>query len=431
MLKMVIRILRRHSIMLCACVLACTIVLTLLLKPTNQVSENHNVSNHEQQSEADNQTVDVFAPNIQERTEEMRGVWVPYMSLNMSKETDKSEKAFRNKFQRIIDVSKEKGMNTLIVHVRPFADALYQSELFPWSHILTGTQGENPGYDPLEIMCEMAHAAGMELHAWVNPLRIQVNGTPEKLCTSNIFNACKEDQERSDWVVETDGGKYLNPAYPGVQKLVADGVGEIVRNYDVDGIQFDDYFYPTEDESFDQKAYESYCEQAQKNGTALSRSDWRMANINAMVSLVYQTVKAENKTVVFGISPQGNFSNNKKLGADVKKWCSVRGYADYICPQIYVNFDNKELPFAETAETWREIATASKVDLYLGLAVYKAGSDADGGTWKKSDDILSRQIDLGRELNYDGFMFYSWEYLDTKQTEEEVKNVVKVLEEES
>lgn len=143
------------------------------------------------QSQGENQAADVFAPNIEERTEEMRGVWVPYMSLSMSGETDRSEAAFRAKFQQIIDVSKEKRMNTLIVHVRPFSDALYRSELFPWSHILTGTQGQDPGYDPLAIMCEMAHAADMEIHAWVNPLRIQVNGTPEELCEDNIFNVCK------------------------------------------------------------------------------------------------------------------------------------------------------------------------------------------------------------------------------------------------
>ena len=93
-----------------------------------------------------------------------------------------------------------------------------------------------------------------------------------------------------------------------------------------------------------------------------------------------------------------------------------------------MNFDNPALPFAETAEAWRDLVTASKVDLYLGLAVYKAGSDADEGTWKQSDDIIAKQVDLGRELSYDGFMFYSWEYLDTEQTKEEVQNVMKVLE---
>ena len=159
MLKMVIRILRRHSIMLCACILACTVILTLLLKPANQQPEEKEPVAVSRQSQGENQAADVFAPNIEERTEEMRGVWVPYMSLSMSGETDRSEAAFRAKFQQIIDVSKEKRMNTLIVHVRPFSDALYRSELFPWSHILTGTQGQDPGYDPLAIMCEMAHAA--------------------------------------------------------------------------------------------------------------------------------------------------------------------------------------------------------------------------------------------------------------------------------
>ncbi len=144
MLKMVIRILRRHSIMLCACILACTVILTLLLKPANQQPEEKEPVAVSRQSQGENQAADVFAPNIEERTEEMRGVWVPYMSLSMSGETDRSEAAFRAKFQQIIDVSKEKRMNTLIVHVRPFSDGALPIRAFPLEPYSYGNSGAGP-----------------------------------------------------------------------------------------------------------------------------------------------------------------------------------------------------------------------------------------------------------------------------------------------
>lgn len=133
-------------------------------------------------------------------------------------------------------------MNTLVVHVRPFGDALYKSAYFPWSHIVGGTQGVNPGYDPLKDMVAAAHKAGMKIHAWVNPMRIQISGTPSILAQTNLYNTWKSDPAKAGWVVDSGNGKYYNPAYQEVRKLIADGVKEIAQNYDVDGIQFDDYF---------------------------------------------------------------------------------------------------------------------------------------------------------------------------------------------
>ena len=359
------------------------------------------------------------------QTEEMRAVWVPVMSLQMNGE---GEAAFQKKFDEIIATSLEKGMNTLIVHVRPFGDSFYPSEYFPWSHALSGTQGVDPGYDPLAYMVEAAHKAGLAIHAWVNPLRIQASSTPSILSQDNPYTLWKGDSGKKDWTVKTDSGIYYNPAIPEVRSYIADGVAEIVEKYPVDGVQFDDYFYPTQDESFDETAYQTYCEQAKKDGySALSLSQWRKANINALVSLVYQKIKEVNPKTVFGISPQGNLSNNDALGADVASWCSAKGYLDYICPQMYVNFENDALPFTETIETWKNLITEDSIAFYVGLAVYKAGSDADGGTWEKSGDILSRQVMAGREIDCDGFMFYSYDYLDTDQTREEMENVMKVF----
>ena len=139
-----------------------------------------------------------------------------------------------------------------------FVDALYPSERYPWSHILTGTQGKDPGYDPLAIMVELSHTAGMQLHAWINPLRVRTSATPAALAENNPASQWKQSPDQADWTVETDTGLYMNPAYAEVRQYIMDGAAEIAANYAVDGIQFDDYFYPTQDASFDETAYAAY-----------------------------------------------------------------------------------------------------------------------------------------------------------------------------
>lgn len=456
---MVIRLFNRHSIIVCLCFLAAVIAVTMAVnfnRGPDQGGEPSAVPAAAQNSSAVSlsassafaaSSASSFAASVQTLSsapatsftasssaaaanaseQEMRAVWVPYLSLNLSGESDKSEQAFLKKFNAIVGTAKSCGMNTLVVQVRPFGDALYPSSIFPWSHVVGGTQGVNPGYDPLKDMVAASHAAGLKIHAWVNPLRIQVGGTPSILATGNPYYKFRATASKSDYVIDYQNGKYYNPAYEEVRKLVADGVEEIVKNYAVDGIQFDDYFYPTQDASFDKTAYDAYCLQAAKTGTPLSLADWRRANISALVSTVYRTVKSTGKNIPFGIAPQGNIENDLGMGADVTAWCSARGYVDYICPQLYYNFDNPTLPFNTAAESWKTLVTNPGVKLYLGLAAYKAGSDADSGTWKKSSDILASEVQYGRKIACDGFMFYSCDYLTGDQTKEEVQNVIKLL----
>lgn len=427
---MVIKLFSRHSILVCACILAAAVAVTMLVNFSRTPPAADPASAPTQGTVQSTEPVSVSASASAAAVEpsgEMRAVWVPYMSLDMSRENDKSEKAFQAKFKHIAAIAKASGMNTLVVQVRPFGDALYPSAYFPWSHTVGGTQGVNPGYDPLKNMVAIAHQSGMKIQAWVNPLRIAVNGVPSILAQGNLYNKWAGDSEKAGYTVDTETGKYYNPAYAPVRKLVADGVQEIVKNYDVDGIQFDDYFYPTQDASFDKAAYDSYCAEASKNGVPLSLTEWRQANINAMIAQVYGAVKTVKPTLPFGISPQGNMDNDKKMGADVTAWCSTKGYVDFICPQLYYNFENPVLPFNTAAQMWRKLVTDPGVKLYLGLAAYKAGSDADSGTWKKSGNILAQQVEAGRKMTCDGFMFYSWEYLDNKQTKEEIQNVMKTL----
>lgn len=357
------------------------------------------------------------------------GVWIPYMSLDMSNSEDKSEKAFENKFDDIVNTCKDCGANTLIVQIRAFSDAMYPSQYFPYSHLLTGTQGENPGYDPLEYMVKETHSNGMEFHAWINPYRIQSKSVPQKLADNNMYEVWRNDDNPSndDYVVDYDGGKYYNPAYKEVQDLIINGVSEVVENYDVDAIHFDDYFYPSgADSSFDEKAYESYLSTAGDNPMDLTT--FRKENVNNLIRNIYSTIKSEKSNVEFGISPQGNISNDDKLGADVKTWCSNPNYVDYICPQIYYNFENPVLPFNQAADEWENLVTCKDIDLYFGLALYKAGSPTyDDGTWLHSDDILKKQVEYSSSIGVNDFMLYSYDYLENDQTTTEINNLKEAL----
>ena len=352
---------------------------------------------------------------------ELRAVWVPYLSLDLSAQADRSESAFRRKFDAIVAKAKNSGMNALFVHVRPFGDALYPSQQYPWSHLLTGTQGKHPGYDPLAYMVEAAHREGLELHAWINPLRIRQGSTPASLAAGNPYVQWQSDSARRNWTMAYQGSLYYNPGYAQVRDYIVEGVREIVSRYDVDGIHFDDYFYPTQDAALDAAAY-------RESGTSLPVAQWRKQNINLLVQAVYRAVKEENPEAVFGISPQASLANNEAQAADVQTWASRAGYVDYLAPQIYFPFSHASLPFTRTAEQWRSLVTAPGVDLYLGLGLYKAGSQADGGAWLGGGPAVARQIEQSRALGAQGFALYSWDYLDHPQTREEMQAVRQVLE---
>lgn len=344
---------------------------------------------------------------------EMRGVWITYMELSMENEEDKSEKRFREKFKEIVVNCKNFGFNTLIVQVRPFCDALYKSDYFPWSHILTGNQGENPNYDPLKIMCEICNTYNLEIHAWINPYRVSLNETPSEFSNDNPYVA------DNSIAIETKSGIILDPSSEKARKLIVDGVLEIIRNYDIDAIQFDDYFYPTDIEDNDSTQYSNYVELIGESNS-MNIDYWREANVNMLVCEVYKAIHLESDTVKFGISPQGNIDNNKKLYADVKSWCSCRGFVDYICPQIYFSLENPSLTFEDSLKSWTSLEYDDKVDLYVGLAGYKAGSDKDSGTWLESDEILAQEYDIIKNNEtVKGFMLYSYSSIldDTSQYE--------------
>lgn len=225
--------------------------------------------------------------------------------------------------------------------------------------------------------------------------------------------------------MKCNGGIYLNPAYRYVRSLIADGAAEIAEKYAVDGIHLDDYFYPTQDESIDSTAYASYCATASE---PVALSEWRRANINAMVQEMYAKIKAANENVSFGISPQGNIENDLAMGADVISWCGVWGYVDYICPQLYYSFENPALGYNEALCGWLALDRHDSLKIYAGLGLYKAGTNADSGTWLLSNDNIGRQIEAARDAGLDGIVLYSSQYLDCEQTADEVENVVAIIE---
>lgn len=347
---------------------------------------------------------------------ELAGVWVPYMSLNTPEHT---RAACESNFKRIADSAKSKGLSALFVHVRPFSDALYPSELYPWSHILTGTQGRDPGFDPLGFMVEYTHSIGLEFHAWINPLRVRTAKTPGEL--AGPIAELWEDEPY--YFMEWEGALYLDPAYPYVRTLIAKGASEIAEKYPVDGVHFDDYFYPTEDGSLDAESYRLYTETVSE---PLDLMDWRRANISAMVAEVYERVKAARPEAKFGISPQGNITNDYNMGADVEAWCAVPGYLDYICPQVYYGFENPGLNYTQALADWQEMYKREGLELYIGLALYKAGDSAQGEAWA-GGDVISRQIEAARELPCNGIVLYSSDYLDAEQTGEEMRRAVETL----
>lgn len=343
------------------------------------------------------------------KTGEVKAVWISYLDFaNIIKNRNQTE--FTNNIGNAFDKVKNTGLNTVIVQVRPFGDALYDSQYFPWSYTITGTEGRDPGYDPLKIMVREAHNRGLSIEAWINPYRIRVGGYTNAISNDNI--AMEWYEEENDAVIKYNGGFYYNPGSQKARDLIIKGVEEIVQNYAVDGIHFDDYFYPTTDESFDKNTY-------QQSGTNLSLADWRRENVNKLVKSTYSAIKNINPSVRFGISPQGNFSNNYNVQySDVGLWMANSGYVDYICPQLYWGFKHATAPYKSMVAQWDSKVRSKDVDLYIGLATYKLGTTeaayAKEGVheWKNTTDLMARMVETARTANsYGGFMLFRYDSL--------------------
>lgn len=342
-----------------------------------------------------------------------KAVWIEYTDSLFSKTNrELFTKTALEKFSKI----KSSGFNAVILHVRANADAVYKSSYFPYSAHLTGKQGTDPGFDPLEIAVKIAHDVGLEIHAWVNPYRVSAASDDiNSLCESNIARIWKTDgnKETDSYVIPWGGKLYFNPSCPEVQKLVLNGIREILDNYEVDGIHFDDYFYPSSDVNFDIGSYAKYC---RKTAYPMSQGDWRRANVDTLVSAVYRLVNSYGK--YFGISPAAPISkdnsdrNYNQYFINVKKWMANKGYIDYIAPQLYFGYEHKlaSTRFDVLLKAWSETERLDSVKLYIGLAAYKVGlkNDADLTEWADKDDILKREYEDCTESTADGIIMYNY-----------------------
>lgn len=318
---------------------------------------------------------------------------------------DGTEESFINHVNNVVDSCLKYKINTLFLQVRPFCDAFYPSDIFPWSKYCIDKNGNYPDYDPLEIFLNLMHKNGIELHAWINPYRISFD--PQYV----------PGKDFTDYSVSCSEGVYLNPSRVESQKTVLNGVREILEKYDIDGIHIDDYFYPVKDKKFDSIEYAAY----RDSGGKMSLSDWRCNNVNSLVSSMYSLVHSISSDVVFSISPAADINKNEKsLYADVELWFENEGYADWIIPQIYFGFEHNLKPFERVASRWEKLADGSHVKLLCGLAAYKQGkTDSTAGTgseeWVEKVDVIERQIDyLNNNSCWQGYALFSFSNIKLK-----------------
>lgn len=335
---------------------------------------------------------------------EKRAVWISFLEYKKIL-NGKTEKQFKKNICRCFDSCAEYGLNTVIVQARSHSDAYYKSAYFPASLWFTEKRKNVFPFDPLKIMVDEAHKRGLKIEAWVNPYR--GNKITEEFARNDIIKTWLN----TDKVFACGEYYYLNPGEPEVIDYVAGGITEIVENYDVDGIHFDDYFYPAGIGENDAATYQKY-------GDGKSLDDFRTDCVNRLVSRVYSEIKAR-KNIVFGISPAGNIDNClKKNYADVRLWGSADGYADYLAPQLYWDYGQGTLPYETALNNWENTVVNSNVKLIVGLAPYRV-TEGNGAVWN-SGDILKRQVsDARAAANYGGFILFRYDFFfsDTLKTE--------------
>ena len=338
---------------------------------------------------------------------EYRAMWVSYLeweSFDFS-----SEAAFAADADEMMQNCVDMGLNVVIAQVRPFADALYPSELFPWSHLCTGVQGQDPGFDPLDTLIAEAHSRGLSLEGWINPYRLRGSASqPAQLCPASLASTHPE------WVVTVADGVYLNPAIPEAAAYVVDGVAELVSRYAVDGVHFDDYFYPTTDPSIDAAQFAA--------SGAQDLEAWRRQNVTALVKAAHDAVKAQDPTLRFGVSPQGNPDNDvHQQYSDVYSWLAAEGedaVVDYLCPQLYWGYGytlsggSERFAYPNILAEWLAMPRGSAA-LYIGLGAYRIG-DGDGGAnpdstaqWS-TGQALARQVAELRAQGAGGYALYRY-----------------------
>lgn len=377
--------------------------------------------------------------------EPVRGVWLttvsrldwpPVTSVNGSSPAiriSQQQKALTDK----LDNLKSLGINTVFFQVKPDGTALWSSRILPWSDMMTGNIGEYPGYDPLQFMLDEAHKRGMKVHAWFNPYRVSVNtkpGTVAELNRTLSLDPASVFVLHRDWI-RTAGDRFvLDPGIPEVRDWITSIVAEVVSNYTIDGVQFDDYFYTESPGSAlnDSQTYKKYGQ-----GFA-SKADWRRHNTQQLIAQVSHTIKQLKPDVEFGVSPAGVWRNRSfdaagsdtrgaaaydESFADTRQWVQ-QGLLDYIAPQLYWPFARDAARYDVLAKWWADVVKPTNTRLYIGLALYKVGVPAKNEPdWMVKGGVpeLKKQLDLNESLpQIKGTILFREDYLNQPQTQEAV-----------
>lgn len=316
---------------------------------------------------------------------EMRSVWITTaweLDWPMGKYDVTAQK---NQYIQYLEKFKELNINSVIFQVKPMGDAFYASPYEPWSASITGTRGEDPGYDLLRFLVDEAHKRGMEFHAWMNPYRIATranSSTPYPPLHTSV---------QPEWVVSHEKIQIYNPALPEVRQRLADIVKDLITKYEVDGIHFDDYFYPDPSSAgtmvSDAADYQKYGE-----GYA-SIDEFRRANVDKAIEAVHKVIVSSKPEVLFTISPAANPDYNKNtLFADVTKWCQ-EGWIDIVMPQLYQEIGNPYNDFQGRLGWWSQYNYNAA--LMIGHGYYKFGDPTQSGAFQSTLE-LQRQFELTR-----------------------------------
>ncbi|MFD3875137.1 glycoside hydrolase family 10 protein [Streptomyces sp. NPDC058623] len=333
---------------------------------------------------------------------EFRGMWIASVeNVDWPSRSGLSAAAQRAELLSLLDTAVERRLNAVILQVRPTADAMWPSTREPWSQWLTGQQGRDPGWDPLGTAVTEAHARGLELHAWFNPYRVANHTDPGRLV------AAHPARRNPGWTVPYGGKLYYNPGLPQVRDFVQRAMLEAVERYPVDGVHWDDYFYPypVAGQYFDDDdAFARY-----GSGFA-SRADWRRNNTDTLVREMAQKVRAVRPAARFGVSPFAVWRNSDRdplgsptragvatyddLYADTRKWVT-EGWLHYIAPQVYWHIGHPSADYAALVPWWAETVRGTGVDLYVGEALYRCDARSATPAWRDPAE-LSRHVRLAR-----------------------------------
>ncbi len=356
-----------------------------------------------------------------------RGIWLSYYEVS---DMLNSPKGFKNELEDIIKNCIDTEIDNIYIHVRSHCDSIYPSQYFPLNE-----NAKIYDYDILEYMISEFHKSNIKVHAWINPYRVNTvtSDINELNSDSPAFKWLNDETDENDTNVCISEGIYLNPASVEVQSLIINGVREVVSNYSVDGIAFDDYFYPTTSEDFDKASYEKYKESAKK---PLSLGDWRRTNVNMLISGCYNVIKNKDANIVFTVSPSHSVENNfSELYADTEYWIK-NGIVDVIMPQLYFGFSypDSDCRFENLLSDWKRIVKQKYgVKLIISLPAYKIGTDsqADSEEWNSDTDIIARQAEICyKDERVDGFVIFSYSSLfsDNELNTKQRNNLKNILE---